>query len=163
AIKSFGVFTESIAGHTTHQITGGPTGLPDELYRQLRIDMHIQNVAPVVSAYVQVIELNVQPLRIFGVDPFAEAPFRGYLNLSAAGSNISTESLAVFMTQPDSVLMSDAAAKANNLKAGDKLTLRYGPTRHTVTIAALLHTDDEVTQQGLQDLLLCDIGTAQEL
>src|SRR5437899_1017013 len=32
AARSFSLFTESIAGRSTHQITGGPTGLPDDLY-----------------------------------------------------------------------------------------------------------------------------------
>src|SRR5260221_1871681 len=81
AARAFGVFTESIAGRATHQITGGPTGLPDNLYTKLRTEVGLKQAAPVVTAYVQALELNEQPLRVFGVDPFAEAPFRGYLAL----------------------------------------------------------------------------------
>src|SRR5258706_5779570 len=162
ATRAFGLFTESLAGRTTHQITGGPSGLPDDLYVKLRNDLGLREAAPVVTAYVQVLEMNEQPLRIFGIDPFAEAPFRGYLNLGA-GANTDTTTLTSFLTQPGTVLMSEVLAKQYNLKAGDKLTLRYGTERHTVTIAGLLHPTDEVSEQGLQDLLITDISAAQEL
>src|SRR5207247_1475277 len=66
-------------------------------------------------------------------------------------------------TQPNMVLMAEPLAHTYNLKPGDHVTLRYGPTRHTVTIAALLRPTDSITQQGLQDLLITDISTAQEL
>src|SRR5436305_2107317 len=51
ALKAFGVFTESIAGRTTHQITGGPSDVPEDLYRRIRVDLGIRDAAPVVSAY----------------------------------------------------------------------------------------------------------------
>src|SRR5258705_12663867 len=65
ATRALGLFTESLAGRTTHQITGGPSGLPDDLYVRLRKDLGLRDVAPVVTAYVQALELNDQPLRIF--------------------------------------------------------------------------------------------------
>ncbi len=163
ALRSFGLFTESIAGHTTHQITGGPSGLPDDLYRQIRVDLGIKNAAPVVSVYVQAIELDNQPLRVFGVDPFAEAPFRGYLKLGAAGSNTDLGDITAFFTEPNTVLIAEPLAKLYRLRQGDKITLRYGPNRYTVTIVGLLRPTDDVSQQGLQDLLIADISTAQEL
>ncbi|MEP7285532.1 MAG: FtsX-like permease family protein [Chloroflexota bacterium] len=162
ASRAFGLFTESIAGRATHQITGGPTGLPEDLYVRLRTDLGLRNVAPVVTAYVQALELNDQPLRIFGIDPFAEAPFRGYLDLGS-NSNTSTAAVSMFLTQPNTVLMAEQLATQYNLKTGDKITLRYGPQRYAVTIAGLLRPTDAVTQQGLQDLLITDVSTAQEL
>jgi putative ABC transport system permease protein len=163
ALRSFELFTESIAGRTTHQITGGPSGLPDDLYRQIRVDLGLKNAAPVVTAYAQALELDNQPLRVFGIDPFAEAPFRGYLRLGVSDSNTDVTDMTAFLTRPNTVLIAESLAKAYNLKQGDTITLRYGPTRHTVTIVGLLRPTDDVTQQGLQDLLFADISTAQEL
>ncbi len=163
ALRAFGLFTESIAGRTTHQITGGPSGLPEDLYRQIRVGLGVRNVAPVVSAYVQAVELNNQPLRVFGVDPFAEAPFRGYLHLDAANSNANFDQISAFMTQPNTALIAEQLAALYKLKQGDTITVRYGPTRRTVTIVGLLRPTDSVSQQGLQDLLITDISTAQEL
>jgi len=161
ALRAFGLFTESIAGRTTHQIIGGPSGLPEDLYRRIRVDLDIRLSAPVVSAYVQALELNEQPLRVFGVDPFAETPFRGYLQLGS--SSASLNDLSSLLTEPNRVLMAEGLAKLYDLKPGDTITLRYGPTRHTVVIAGVLRPTDEATDQGLQDLLITDISTAQEL
>ncbi len=163
ATRAFGIFTESLTGRTTHEISGGPSGLPEDLYRHLRVDLGLRNVAPVVTDYVQAKELNNQPLRVFGVDPFAEAPFRGYLHLGVGGSNVSTDAIAQFLVRPNTVLMAEGLASSYHLKVGDTITLQYGPTRHTVTIAGLLRPTDEVTDQGLQDLLITDVSTAQEL
>jgi putative ABC transport system permease protein len=163
ALRAFGLFTESIAGRTTHQITRGAGGLPEDVYRQIRVDLGIRSAAPVVSAYVQAIELDEQPLRVFGVDPFAEAPFRGYLRLEAGNSNVDFNGITAFLTQPNTALIAEPLAALYKLKQGDTITVRYGPARHTVTIAGLLRPTDDVSQQGLQDLLITDISTAQEL
>jgi putative ABC transport system permease protein len=36
ASKAFGLFTESIAGRATHEITGGPNGLDEDVYTRRR-------------------------------------------------------------------------------------------------------------------------------
>jgi putative ABC transport system permease protein len=163
ATRAFGIFTESLTGRTTHQIVGGPSGVPYELYRQLRLELGVREAAPVVTAYAQALELDGQPLRIFGIDPFAEAPFRGYLNLGAANANADISGVTAFLTQPNMVLMAEQLAAQYGLQEGDTLTMRYGPTRHTLTIAGLLRPSDDVTAQGLQDMLIADISTAQEV
>lgn len=162
AAKAFNLFTESIAGRATHQITGGPTGLPDELYTKLRTELGLRNVAPIVTDYVQVLDMNSQPLRVFGIDPFAEAPFRGYLNIGDGG-NTNSQSVEGFLTQPNSALMAEQLATQYGIKVGDTLTVRHGTARHTITVVGLLRPTDEVTSQGLQNLLIMDISAAQEL
>jgi putative ABC transport system permease protein len=163
ALRAFGLFTESIAGRTTHQISGGPSGLPEDFYRQLRVDLGVRQVAPVVTAYVQALDLNNQPMRVFGIDPFVEAPFRGYLTLGGQGSNANVGDITAFLVEPNTVLLAEPLATAFNLKMGDTLRLRYGPTRHEVKIVGLLRPTDTITAQTLQDLLITDISTAQEL
>ncbi|HLV33764.1 MAG TPA: hypothetical protein VKY59_01570, partial [Spirillospora sp.] len=53
ASRAFTLSTESITGRATHQITGGPAGLPTEVYTRLRIDLGLRAAAPVVSEYVR--------------------------------------------------------------------------------------------------------------
>lgn len=163
ALRAFGLFTESIAGRTTHQISGGPSGLPEDFYRQLRVDLGVRQVAPVVTAYVQALDLNNQPMRIFGIDPFVEAPFRGYLTLGGQDSNANVGDITSFLVEPNTVLLAEPLAASFGLKMGDTLRLRYGPTRHEVEIVGLLRPTDTITAQTLQDLLITDISTAQEL
>ncbi len=159
--RAFGLFTESIAGRATHTIDGGPTGLPDSLYTQLRVTLGLREAAPIVDDYVQVLEMNEQPLHVFGIDPFAEPPFRNYL--AAGSSDVPVDQLTNFLVQPSTALISEPLAQSYNLKVGDTLTLRYGPARHTIMLVGLLRSSDAVTQQGLQDLLITDISTAQEI
>jgi putative ABC transport system permease protein len=162
ALRSFGLFTETIAGHTTHQIFGGPEGLPEDIYRHLKVDLGVRDAAPVVNAYVRVVDLDNQPLQVFGVDPFAEAPFRGYLKFGV-DANANTDTLTNFLTKPNQVLISDALAAQYHRKTGDSLVLQYGPHTVTVTIAGLLRSNDDVSGQSLQGMLITDISTAQEL
>jgi putative ABC transport system permease protein len=161
--RAFSIFTESLTGRTTHQIIGGPAGVPQSLYNTLRVELGLREVAPVVTAYVQALELDTQPLRVFGVDPFAEAPFRGYLTLGTPNANADANDLISFLTEPNTVFMAEALASQYGLKQGDSFTVRYGEARHTVRIAGLLRPNDSITAQGLQDLLIADVSTAQEL
>ena len=76
--RAFQLSSESVAGKATHQIVGGPNGLPSTLYTRLRLELGIGNSAPVVSEFARV-DGSDERLRLLGVDPFAEPPFRSYL------------------------------------------------------------------------------------
>jgi putative ABC transport system permease protein len=76
ARRAFALSTEAVIGRATHQLLGGPAGIPNALYRQLRIDWGIRNSAPVVEGTLVAPDLDAQPMRLLGVDPLAEAPFR---------------------------------------------------------------------------------------
>ncbi len=163
--RAFDLSAESISGKATHQIIGGPTGLPTELYRQIRVDLGIRTSAPVVEQYVRVSELGNQPLRLLGVDPFAEPPFRSYLtNINVIGANQNAaEALNAFIAQPNTLLMSQTLATRFGLKAGDTLTVKPSGKPIAVRIVGLLQPQGSVSQEALDNLLLTDIATAQEI
>jgi putative ABC transport system permease protein len=165
ASRAFNLSTESITGRATHQITGGPTGLPSEVYTRLRIDLGLRAAAPVVSEYVRGLNLGDQPLRLLGVEPFAEPPFRDYLSdIEVAGENLSAfEALNAFIAEPNTILMSQPLAERFGIGAGDTITLRPGDERVEVRVVGLLQPADRVSAQALDDLLLSDISTAQEI
>src|SRR5499433_891087 len=52
ALRAFGLATEAVSGRATHQILGGPSGLPDDLYRRLRVELGVRRAAPVVDGDV---------------------------------------------------------------------------------------------------------------
>src|ERR1700694_3624787 len=80
ARAAFDLSTETVVGRATHQIQGGPSGVPDAFYRRLRVDWGYRLSAPVVQGVVVALDLDQQPLRLLGVHPLAEAPFRSYLS-----------------------------------------------------------------------------------
>src|SRR5690606_21420043 len=68
--------TRAVSGRSTHQIVGGPLGLPDSVYARLRVDAGIDSIAPVVEGVVR-LEPPGRTIPLRGVDPFAESPLRG--------------------------------------------------------------------------------------
>ena len=77
--RAFTLSTEAVVGKATHQIVGGPSGLDERVYVALRQQLGYRVSAPIVTDYVTVGELDAQPMQLFGVDRFAESPFRSYL------------------------------------------------------------------------------------
>ena len=79
ASRAFALSADTVTGKTTHRIIGGPSGLDESVYVALRNELGYKLSAPVVEGYVGIDELGSQPVRLLGVDPFAEPPFRSYL------------------------------------------------------------------------------------
>lgn len=169
ARTAFTLSTEAIVGRTTHEITGGPRGFDEEIYRQVRREIGWREAAPIVTDFIVAQNLEEQPLRVFGIDPFAEAPFRNYLT---ANGDIDTGNddpdgdliaLGRFLIEPNTVLIGEGLADRYDLKPGDTIEALYGDTIHTLTIIGILLPDDNITQEALQSLLITDISTAQEI
>ncbi len=74
AHRAFKMATDSVVGTATHQIVGGPAGLPEELYRDLRVKGQIRTIAPVVEKTLGIVGRPGMTLHLLGVDVFAEAP-----------------------------------------------------------------------------------------
>jgi len=87
ALRAFGLATEAVSGRATHQILGGPSGLPDDLYRRLRLDVGVRRAAPIVEGDValwgrggDVPDRAGRSLHLLGIDPFVDGDFRPYLS-----------------------------------------------------------------------------------
>src|SRR5574341_429256 len=102
ASRAFDLSVESIAGRATHQIVGGPDGVDEELYARLRREHIVDAATPVVTEYVSSPQMGDRPLRLLGVDPFAEAPFRSYVG----DEEIPLDVLTAFLTKPGAILIS---------------------------------------------------------
>ncbi|PDW04518.1 FtsX-like permease family protein [Candidatus Viridilinea mediisalina] len=158
ARRAFQLSAESVVGRATHQVLGGPTGLSEELYRQLRVEVGLRSSAPVVEGYVQVPALENQTLQLLGVDPLAEPPFRAYM-----GERGGELDLAALMAEPATVLLAETTARRAGLELGDALTLQIGTHEVDVRLVGLLQPNDQVGREALEGLLISDIATAQEL
>ena len=161
AQRAFALGTETVAGRATHIIIGGPNGLDEKIYADLRRQVGFRMSAPVVESYLVVEELDRQPMRLLGVDPFAESPFRAYLGTDS--NEPAPDFLTSLMVQPNTVLLSSEVAARFNLKPGDTLTAYAGSVRHTLEIVGLLKPSDDLSRRALDSLMLSDIGTAQEV
>lgn len=158
AQRSFSLSAEAITGKATDRIVSGRSGAVDQrIYIELR-KRGFDLSAPVIEGYAVVPRIGNRPMRLMGIDPFAEPPFRPYLwsqqDISAAGS---------FLTKNNGVILSQPLAAEHHLSLGDDFTLKVNGTPTTVTVVGLINPPDEISAQRLTDLVITDIATAQEL
>jgi len=172
ARRAFSLSTEAVTGRTTHQIVGGPEGLPDDVFRRLAVDAGLAGelpMAPVVEGFGAIRGKPGEPariIRILGVDPFSEQPFRPYLNGSAGGDRRTrgfSVDLAPLLTRPRAGVLSAATALELGVRPGGTFRLRVGGEPREVDLVGVLEPADESTRRGLADLLVMDIAAAQEL
>jgi putative ABC transport system permease protein len=171
ASRAFDLSTETIAGKASHQIIAGPTGLDQELYVRLRQSGLVRAAAPVITAYLTSPQLGQQPLQLLGLDPFADAPFRSYLGNQnaldasnpASANQPSVADLAIFLTRPGAILISQTLAERYDLNSGETIELQINGQPYTATISGLLAPSNRLSQRALDGLILADISTAQEL
>lgn len=169
ARQAFTLSTEAVTGRTTHQVTGGPEGLPDAAFRRLVIEAGIEAAAPVVEDYVTIPAARGEPWRVLhllGVDPFSERPFRPYLAGAPEGGSREAGAdvdLAPLLTRPGAGVLAAATAREMGLRLGDTFRVRSGGAERTVELVGALEPEDESTRRALSDILVMDVAAAQEI
>lgn len=167
ARRGFELSVEGVAGRATHEVAGGPTGVPEELYRRLRVDAGVRRSAPVVEGWVASDRLPGRGLRLFGVDPFAEATFRSFTRTLGGGDGDENEDgdgdLGRFLTEPGAVLVAPELAAELGVAVDDDFEVTAGGRRHRLRLVAFLEPADQLARRSARDLLVVDVATAQEL
>lgn len=150
ARKAFQLSMETITGAATHQVIGGPRGIDEQLYVELRTAHGVHAIAPVVEGRASAAG---RPLTLLGVDLFAERDFRDYTS-AAAGSGVVTELLQV----PGAVVLAAGLQQALGIATGDSFEVTVdGKARR----ATLVGTLDSNAGLATDELLVSDIATAQ--
>ena len=158
ARRAFDLSTEAVSGRATHEIVGGPAGIADSTYVRLRTAMPAGvTVAPIVDRYIRLPDQDGRVLRLLGVDPFAEAPFREFFTAGDAAFET-----GVLLTTR-AVVLARATADALGVRAGDTLLTAFGASSRTAVVAGVFDPHDETASRALDDVALADIATAQEL
>lgn len=160
ASQGFDLSTEAVAGRATHQISAGPQGMDEAIYADLRRSHLAAAAAPIISEYITSPQLGDRPMQLLGVDPFAEAPFRNYVN---QGNAVPVSQLAAFLTRPGALLLSSALAERYAIQPGTAISVTVGGYERAAFIAGLLQPEDSLSRRALDGIVLADISTAQEL
>ncbi len=158
ARRGFSLSTEAIVGRATHQIVDGPSGVPDETYRQLRVDWGIHSSAPVVEGTGIAIDFGQEPVTLLGIDPIADAVFRDGLSSLTA-----TPGFGRFYTEPGAGIIGQALAARNGLRPGDHLRIQVNDHITPILVLGVMHPADPSQFGSLDNLILMDVGGAQEL
>lgn len=160
AQQSFELSKRAVLGNATHQIIGGPAGMDERIYVEIRRNGIVQAAAPVLEATVTSLQLGDEPFTLLGVDVFADREFRPYLNSS---ENIPVGQLVGFLSYPGAVLMMEETAFQYGLQIGDPLLIDFAGQQRDAYLVGFLKPVDELTRRALERMLLVDIATAQEL
>jgi putative ABC transport system permease protein len=159
AQRGFARSTEAMVGRATHEIRGGPGGLPEDLYRRLRVENGVRPSAPVVEGVVMAMDLDRRPLRVLGVDALAERPFRSHFG----EGTLSDPGFARFYTDEKAVLVGAALAERHGLAPGSPLRVQAGDRVVTLEVLGIVDAKGADARSALASLLILDVAAAQRL
>ena len=148
AREAFADSVTEVVGNATHQIVAGSAGLDERDYPALRAAILSRGgqAAPVIDAEVALVDQPGQVVRLLGIDPFAERPFRARTAAFSGGE-----------VRIDRLLTEPGTAIAANLPLGP-LRIRHGTRFATLDITARLTSATPATR-----VIAVDIATAQEV
>lgn len=147
ACDAFDQSVSEVVGAATHQVVAGSAGLDERDYAGIRAAALAAGgfAAPVVEAQVALVDAPGRVVRLIGIDPFAEGPFRA---ATGALGNERSFRLDRFLSEPGTAV---AVAEPGPLR------IRYGSARHDLQVIARL------ADARAADLVVVDIATAQEV
>ncbi len=163
ASRAFDLSTDMVVGKATHQIIGGPTGIEERIYTNLRRQGVQAASAPVVSDIASSPALGGRALQLLGVDPFAEAPFRSYLPTDGGMMGSAGNGLLPLLTTPGGILISTTLADRYGVETGTRISLTVAGQERQAIIVGLLEPTDASSSRALEGIILSDLATAQEL
>jgi putative ABC transport system permease protein len=158
ATEAFRLSSEAVTGRATHSITGSRDLLDERVYRELRLSGSIREAAPIIDGYVSVPRDPGRTLQVIGVDPLVEGPFRAYTGAADSGLD-----LGQFMSARPTGLVSAFTATSLGVTEGDSLEVAFEGTRFVVSILGLINSESEQSARALDNVMVVDISTAQNL
>jgi len=161
---AFRLSMDTLNGAATHQVVGGPSGVDESVYVELR-RAGFRRAAPIVDGRV---DAGALTLNVLGIDPFAEREIRPYtlggreergvLQEESGGRGAFDEAaLRRLLVEPGASLVSAAAARTLGLVVGDTYGVRVGGREERAAVVGII--GDDVAALG--NLVVVDVSTAQ--
>ena len=162
--KAFLLSMDTLNGAATHQVVGGPAGVDESVYVDLR-RAGFRRAAPMVDGRVDAGALS---LTVLGIDPLAEGEIRAYTLAGRDERGVLTgdagrpggfdeTALRRLLVDPGASLLSGSAARALGLTVGDAYLVRVGGREERAIVAGIIA--DDVAALGY--LVVVDVSTAQ--
>lgn len=158
AQDGFRISAETVSGRATHALVSDAGSIEDTYVARLRIDFDQVEAAPVIEGFATSARVPGRALRILGVDPFSETPFRPFVATGASDLDLSA-----FLTTRRSVVLSGAIASRAGVSIGDSLPVLVEGEVWMLPIVGIESPDDDFMRMGLSDVLLMDVSGAQEV
>jgi putative ABC transport system permease protein len=158
ARTAFRISAETVSGRATHHIASDAGLVDQSLLPRLRTELGLRASAPVVEGFASSELVPGQALKILGIDPFSEGPFRPFVVGGPTGLDV-----RAFVTTRGGVVLSAVTAARAGLDAGDSLPVLVGGRSWSLPVVGTVEPLDEMSRAGLADVLLMDIASAQEV
>lgn len=152
ARRAFHLTNDAIAGGSTHYIHGGPQGVAESLYTELRIAHGMTHISPVVSGYVS---FKDERFLLLGMDPFSGS---GGMRTDPAHSGPDPVQL---LKTPNGALILASTAERLDLVVPTSVTVRISGVDYPLQLIDTLAPSNELHRHGLRNVLVTDIATAQ--
>lgn len=149
---------ETVAGAATHAVAAGPDGIDESVVARLRAGLGLRGCAATLGGVARAhVGGARRVVRVLGTDPLAERGTREWL--AGAGEL----PLASWLTEPGSFMATPATLARLGIAAGDALELHVNGGRVRATcIGPIGASAPDAVREGLEDVLLTDLATAQE-
>ena len=160
ARRALAIASDGIAGRATHRIVGGPRGVPEQPYVDLRLaDLGIE-IAPVTETRVVTVTTPARTLTVLGLDPFAARALRGE---ESAAALLDPAVLIRLLTEPGAVVMTSETARELGIAPGSAFRVRTGARFAELSLAGVIEPRDPLETEQLADIAIADVATGQEL
>ena len=119
--RAFQLSVQAVNGAATHEIVGGPQGIDERSYVDLRRQAPVEGVAlaPMVEGYVTVGERTMQ---LIGIDPLASPE----LDTNGAGVQPVAADPKSWFTRPGAVVMAAKTAQELGLRRNESFEVDVG-------------------------------------
>lgn len=145
----------SASGAATHQIHGGPAGIPEQLYVRIRLVGKASASMAVMEGSATLPSLEMRRVGLLGIDLLAGTEVRDV--------GISSAALRPLLQRGNAVAMGAGLVKSLQLELGSQFEILIAGSARTVTLTSILRTSEASAQARLDGQIVADIAVAQEL
>ena len=158
-LRSFTDVLDTMAGRAALHVSAGAGGLfPEDVTTTVARVPGVELAVPVVSASAFTTDAVAEHLAVHGVDVTNEAAVRSYEPAGETAPQL--EDPLVFLSRPDSVLVTEEFARRRRLAAGDGIELDTPTGRRRFVVRGLLAPHGVARAYG-GNLLVMDVAAAE--
>jgi putative ABC transport system permease protein len=158
-LHAFVEIIDTMAGRAALQVSAGESGLfPEEIAQKVSSVPGVELAVPVVNAAAFTTDDSGEMLTVQGVDVMSDAVVRVYDAHDQDGLKL--DDPLVFLSQPDSIMLTRAFASRRGLKLDDRITLETPTGRRVFVIRGLLEAKGVARVFG-GNLVVMDLYAAE--
>lgn len=161
SMQAFEQAGKALSGSASHRIIASDGGLDESIYASLRVEHGLRGLSPIIQVKITVPAQPENDFKLVGVDPFIEKSFQSSWQ---SGLESDSSQIAIRLVgEPRTALLSLNTARQLNLKKNDSFTVATAQGKYPLLIIGFIEPENALIEQALNNVIITDIATAQEL